>query len=305
MSGDQTLHLAAGGLSGLATCTLLQPFDLVKTRLQQSMQARQSLLRTLTAAQASALRELSVWTTVRDVVRSDGVRGLWRGTLPTILRNVPGSAMYFMVLNELRAHLRRVDAPAHIVHLASGAIARVVVGFAAMPITVVKIRYESNLYNYTSLWGAMSSIARHEGLPGFFRGFGATALRDAPYAGVYVLFYESLKTAVAGAELPPAAVSMAAGFMGGLSATLATQPFDMVKTRMQLKPAEYRGLVRSFAKIAASEGMRGFFAGMLPRLVRKPLSSAISWTVYEEVMRWFGARDGGGARARARGATTA
>nr|KAJ3401356.1 hypothetical protein HK105_004500 [Polyrhizophydium stewartii] len=162
-----------------------------------------------------------------------------------------------------------------------------------MPITVVKIRYESNLYNYTSLWGAMSSIARHEGLPGFFRGFGATALRDAPYAGVYVLFYESLKTAVA------------AGFMGGLSATLATQPFDMVKTRMQLKPAEYRGLVRSFAKIAASEGMRGFFAGMLPRLVRKPLSSAISWTVYEEVMRWFGARDGGGARARARGATTA
>ncbi|KAL2918881.1 hypothetical protein HK105_201715 [Polyrhizophydium stewartii] len=292
------------------------------------MQARQSLLRTLTAAQASALRELSVWTTVRDVVRSDGVRGLWRGTLPTILRNVPGSAMYFMVLNELRAHLRRVDAPAHIVHLASGAIARVVVGFAAMPITVVKIRYESNLYNYTSLWGAMSSIARHEGLPGFFRGFGATALRDAPYAGVYVLFYESLKTAVAGAsasgigrtrptmltlaisetqgaELPPAAVSMAAGFMGGLSATLATQPFDMVKTRMQLKPAEYRGLVRSFAKIAATEGMRGFFAGMLPRLVRKPLSSAISWTVYEEVMRWFGARDGGGARARARGATTA
>lgn len=40
---------------------------------------------------------------------------------------------------------------------------------------------------------------KEEGLRGLFRGFGATALRDAPYAGLYVLFYEHSKAMLSGA----------------------------------------------------------------------------------------------------------
>ncbi|KAI8923444.1 mitochondrial carrier domain-containing protein [Entophlyctis helioformis] len=292
-STDPGLHLVAGGLSGLLACILLQPLDLIKTRLQQSIHARISLAAAMQAP-VSSLAKLTTWTTIQDISRQEGIAGFWRGTVPTILRNVPGSALYFVTLNELRTRLGRLSsgsaepsaASKNALNLVSGAVARVSVGLSVMPITVIKTRYESNLYQYTSILDSAKSIMRTEGIPGFFRGFGATALRDAPYAGIYVVFYENFKTLLGEVtSAPTPVITMAAGIFGGFSATLATQPFDMVKTRMQLKPSEYSGLIGSFVTIAKREGARGFFSGILPRLLRKSLSSAISWTVYEEVVR--------------------
>lgn len=31
----------------------------------------------------------------------------------------------------------------------------------------------------------------------------------------------------------------------------------------------------------------GFFDGISVRLIRKPLNSAIAWTIYEEILRWY------------------
>ena len=51
---------------------------------------------------------------------------------------------------------------------------------------------KSNLYAYTSLSGALRSLAR-AGPSELFLGFLPSALRDAPYAGLFVMFYESIK----------------------------------------------------------------------------------------------------------------
>lgn len=40
---------------------------------------------------------------------------------------------------------------------------------------------------------ALTSIFRQSGARGLLQGFGASVLRDAPYAGLYVLFYELIK----------------------------------------------------------------------------------------------------------------
>ena len=67
-----------------------------------------------------------------------------------------------------------------------------------MPISVIKVRFESNLYNYRSLAEASADIFKREGGRGFFSGFGATALRDAPYAGIQVAVYEGTKALLGG-----------------------------------------------------------------------------------------------------------
>ncbi|KND01197.1 uncharacterized protein SPPG_04287 [Spizellomyces punctatus DAOM BR117] len=294
------LHLLGGAVSGLAACVLLQPLDLVKTRLQQELHHRRTLISNAALTKlhdGTIFKDLTLWSTARDVIRKDSVWGLWRGTWPTVIRNVPGSALYFVTLDKMRHGLRSLRTREKgtmlndsTVNLLSGGAARVAVGYILMPITVIKVRYESNFYNYTSIWQASRSILKEEGIGGLFRGFGATAMRDAPYAGLYVLFYENCKKILGGltggsASLMPV-VHMSSGIVSGIAATVVTNPFDVVKTRMQLKPSDYSTMFQSARKIAREERAIGFFSGMLPRLLRKTVSSAITWTIYEEIVRW-------------------
>lgn len=177
-----------------------------------------------------------------------------------------------------------------------------------MPVTVIKVRYESSAYSYASLAGAATDIFRKEGLRGFFAGFGATAVRDAPYAGLYLLFYEAGKgwlsafasrapaLSAASAHSPstsPSSLSSSSsvsinflsGVLAASTATAVTNPFDAIKTRLQLYPARYRNMVVAANMMLREEGVRSMFDGLGLRIMRKALSSALAWSVYEELIR--------------------
>ena len=253
------------------------------------------------------------------------MKQLWRGTLPSVIRTGVGTALYFSTLNALRQNIARsnlltsagiVEARSINVHysssslprlsnlanLTTGAIARASVGFVMMPITVIKVRYESSFYSYKSLWDAATAIYKGEGIKGFFSGFGATAIRDAPYAGLYVLFYEQSKrhldqlrkgrslAGTLGAEHSmKSSTSLSINFISGVLAagfaTAITNPFDAVKTRLQLMPGKYGNLFIAGRRMIKEDGFRSLFDGLGLRMGRKAISSALAWTLYEELIR--------------------
>ncbi|KAJ2766657.1 hypothetical protein IWQ56_003636 [Coemansia nantahalensis] len=285
------VHLGAGALSGMTSCVLLQPFDLVKTRVQQSQ-----------AALAGGQRGAGVVVgAVRSVLATEGVLGLWRGTVASLMRNAPGTSLYFYFLSHTRAAClaaeRRVLGDSSRATLAPtsnmlvGASSRALAGFLLMPGTVLKVHCESSLYKYAGIAPAIRQIWRAGGVRGFFVGAVPTAIRDAPYAGLYFVLYEAIKSrerAMAqarGVLLPETTVTMVAGVAGGLSASYLTQPFDMVKTRMQLRPQEYRSVAQSFAKIYREEALAGFFRGISLRVLRKGIQASLVFTLYEWVLR--------------------
>lgn len=54
--------------------------------------------------------------------------------------------------------------------------------------------YQSSRYNeYRSLWGSFRLLLATNGVKGLFQGATATAARDAPYAGMSLVFYEKGK----------------------------------------------------------------------------------------------------------------
>lgn len=187
-------------------------------------------------------------------------------------------------------------------NLTTGAVARASAGFIMMPITVIKVRYESSFYSYKSIWDAGDSILKKEGIRGFFSGFGATAIRDAPYAGLYVLFYEQSKRRLSRIrEVAPLAeissqessmkrsTSLSINFLSGVLAagfaTAITNPFDVVKTRLQLMPGKYSNMIMAGRRMIREDGVRSLFDGLGLRMGRKALSSALAWTLYEELIR--------------------
>jgi hypothetical protein len=50
-------------------------------------------------------------------------------------------------------------------------------------------------------------------------------------------------------------------------------------------PDRYGNMVLAAKKMFAEEGMRSFFDGLGIRIARKAISSALAWTVYEELIR--------------------
>jgi len=188
----------------------------------------------------------------------------------------------------------------NLANLTTGAIARTSAGFVLMPITVIKVRYESNLYAYRSILGATKDILKTEGIRGFFSGFGATAVRDAPYAGLYVLFYEEFKKRmghiVQKVHIPgnpeiamkgstSASINFGSGVVAAGLATAITNPFDSIKTRIQLQPKQYRNMLQAGRKMVKEDGFKSLLDGLAIRMARKALSSALAWTMYEELIR--------------------
>lgn len=310
---SQVFHFVAGLGSGLLSAVLLQPIDLLKTRVQQS--GHHSL--------TAAFREIRSQPRV--------LPALWRGATPSALRTGFGSAIYFTSLNAIRNNVSRVPFLAadgagagtpfagkdgrhssslvklsNTGNLLAGAVARTFAGMTLMPLTVIKVRYESNLYSYGSIAAAGRDIFRREGLRGFFSGFGATAMRDAPYAGLYVLFYEQSKKRLSsltgggtgGDDIKDpvasrakmgvstaATINFGSGVIAGAACSAVSNPFDAVKTRIQLQPGVYRNTLHAARMMVAQEGLRSLADGLALRMSRKAMSSALAWTVYEELIR--------------------
>lgn len=150
-------------------------------------------------------------------------RELWRGTGVSVIRTVPGAALYFLCLSELRS-LNLFPSSPLLNSLAAGAVARSAVGVVAMPVTVAKTRIESGAYAYRGTRHALQTMVATEGVGVLFRGLWPTVLRDAPFAGCYLLLYDATRSHFARTSQRhvtdlPVQYTVAAAAMSGFIAT--------------------------------------------------------------------------------------
>jgi solute carrier family 25, member 38 len=115
----------AGGLSrGLAT-VILSPISLIKTKMEA------------TGAYILAPRN-NIYTVARSITQQHGVRGLWRGVVPTILSNAPFSGIYYCVYNEIRKAASGSGNPQMAVNFGAGIFAAMAATLATQPTDVFR-----------------------------------------------------------------------------------------------------------------------------------------------------------------------
>eukprot|EP01135_Chromosphaera_perkinsii_P011538 Nk52_evm1s2434 gene=Nk52_evmTU1s2434 len=101
--GGSHKHLFAGAISGGIASAILQPFDVIKTRIQQGEPGRGG-----GGGGGGANPRARVPRLVYDIVKKEkggGVGQLWMGLVPTLYRTVPGVGLYFYSLNLFRDEL--------------------------------------------------------------------------------------------------------------------------------------------------------------------------------------------------------
>jgi len=87
--------------------------------------------------------------------------------------------------------------------------------------------------------------------------------------------------------------SMIAGAGGGLVASVATCPLDVVKTKLQAQravrgSAEYLGVMDTIKSILRHDGIRGMYRGLGPTILGYLPTWAIYFAVYDGIKTYFG-----------------
>lgn len=82
--------LLAGTIARTAVVSVTSPLELIRTKMQANKVS------------------YGVWAGLKDEVQTRGVRALWRGWAPTLYRDVPFSAVYWLGYERLRESLGRV-----------------------------------------------------------------------------------------------------------------------------------------------------------------------------------------------------
>ena len=96
---------AIGVASKLLASGVTYPSQVLRARLQQRREAHAE------AAAAAAAEEGGAWRTLRGLLQREGLRGLYKGWVPNVLRVLPSSALTFLVYEKASQALdaRRTD----------------------------------------------------------------------------------------------------------------------------------------------------------------------------------------------------
>lgn len=140
---------------------------------------------------------------------------------------------------------------------------------------------------YTSILDGSRQILRSEGLAGFYRGL-IPSLVGVSHGAVFFAVYEPLKSwrARMKHEADTSTLdTLIVTTVGKIIAASATYPYQVVRARLQTYDAgaEYRGVRDTMEQIRQAEGLKGFYKGMGPGLVRVLPSVWVTFLVAEKM----------------------
>lgn len=313
LSKADTTEVFFGSVAAeLTTKTIVHPLDTLKTRLQYLVlppRARTSqklpivgdvqlgleILAAATRRPQHSISEPLSLPVPRHKRVLNGMRSLYRGLGPQLVGVVPIAFVYMPTYEVSKAAL-------HGTALQHTPLAGVLTGVASavvrVPVSVVKARIQLGLHSTAS---DAVAHARSAGKGGLYAGFRATVVLDACYATVQFTCLEQLRRLAlalarpAGGGTDPsqldARVNAAIGFFTGVLAAVATEPLDVVRTRLMTQRAkgegafQYQGLTHGLRKAVVAEGVASLWKGLLPRLLTKAVGSLIWYTTYMEARR--------------------
>uniref|UniRef100_A0A8P0PS24 Mitochondrial glutamate carrier 1 n=5 Tax=Canis lupus TaxID=9612 RepID=A0A8P0PS24_CANLF len=192
---------------GAGTCQVIvtTPMEMLKIQLQDAGRiAAQKKIQAQLSAQGGAQPAMeapaaprpTATQLTRDLLRSRGIAGLYKGLGATLLRDVPFSIVYFPLfanLNQLGRPASGEKSPFYVSFLA-GCVAGSAAAVAVNPCDVVKTRLQSlqrgvNEDTYTGFLDCARKILRHEGPAAFLKGAYCRALVIAPLFGIAQVVY--------------------------------------------------------------------------------------------------------------------
>ncbi|GAQ78614.1 Mitochondrial carrier protein [Klebsormidium nitens] len=169
------VHIGSASLGTFAASIVRVPFDTMKHRVQAYMHQ-------------------NLFDAVRTVVAQEGIRGLYAGFWPTLMRDIPEIAIQFSIYEKMRGILesrREVKKLATHEHLLLGGLAGACAATCTAPLDLVKTRQQCGMG--LSIRGAMMSIVDENGVLGLFAGLPPRAIHVTVMSAAFFALFEGCK----------------------------------------------------------------------------------------------------------------
>uniref|UniRef100_A0A3Q4AQF7 Mitochondrial thiamine pyrophosphate carrier n=1 Tax=Mola mola TaxID=94237 RepID=A0A3Q4AQF7_MOLML len=282
----------AGSAAGMVTRALISPLDVIKIRFQLQIEP--------VSSQKLEGKYWGLFQASRCIHSEEGLSAFWKGHIPAQLLSICYGAVQFAsfeILTEVVHKTTVYDSQTAGIHFVCGGLAACSATVVCQPLDTLRTRFaaQGEPKVYSNLRHAVSTMCRSEGVLTFYRGLSPMLLAVFPYAGLQFFSYNIFKNLViyfCNNPLLGNLGSLLCGSGAGIISKTITYPFDLFKKRLQVGGFEaarvqfgqvrsYRGLVDCVIQIAKEEGVRGFFKGLSPSLVKAALSTGFTFFWYE------------------------
>lgn len=219
------VHFMSGMLAEAVCCVIYVPVDVVKERLQIQQQQQQQR-NVPNNGHNPNYQYNGSFDALRQIIKAEGIRGIYKGYGATLASFGPFSALYFMFYEQCKALSREYidrqnniteknmappikdgDLPLfHLIACSSGAGA--LASWLTSPLDMAKLRLQvqrgqqaaakggnqTTVLQHRSMLDCLRSAYQEGGVHGLFRGAGARVLHFVPATTITMTGYEKFRT---------------------------------------------------------------------------------------------------------------
>ena len=283
--------MICGGLAGMIAKTATNPLDRIRM-----------LAQTGGGNGAANSQPISVLQWYRNIVRTEGILGLWAGNGANLLRVFPSKAVVFASNDVYKKFLQAIFADQDHVPISflAGGMSGMSATALTYPLDLARGRISGKLAmapgatkHYSGIITTIALTAREEGALALWRGALPTLLGAMPYEGIKFGTVGVLETyfPLNEHESPTPLRKMMFGGMGGVMAGLITYPNDTVRRLLQLQgsrgtTAVYTGYWDCVRQTYRADGIGRFYRGIGVNMVRMAPNTAVQFGSYELLKQW-------------------
>jgi len=210
----------AASIGASCSAILTAPWDVIRVRQQYF---------------CSNKGHISPFRLGRLIIQREGPRSLWRGLGSTLLMNIPASGLYFSIYEQWKEKFLSVNAD--LAPAMAGAAARSMMVAVSGPLELIRtnLQVAGRQGGHTSAVAVFRDTVKRNGLRGLWVGMGPNLARDVPFSAVYWYGFERFRASLKPYIDRQYVCNFISGAMSGCVASVFTNPFDVIKTKMQVQ----------------------------------------------------------------------
>lgn len=259
-----------GGVSGVISRTCTAPLELKKIQLQNKYMPN---------------------TTFREVIKNEGLKGLWKGNYINCIRIFPQTAINYAFFqfskNNIFSKTPFIKNNNNLINFLSGTVGGIISMTAIYPLENIRSRFalQTNKNHYKSI----QDVFRKTPIPQLYNGLRMSLLGFAPYNSLNFMFYNYFRNNYwKEYENYADGYQLLYGGLAGILSVSFTYPTDLIRRRLQLQGFDtyvpkYTGINDCIKKIFKNEGIIGFYRGIGACYIKIFPAVAIQFWVIENM----------------------